>query len=335
MCVHVVSANSAAAYHLLIAQAKQIPQPRTVASYTRVKMRGLAHFTKPSPIGLLIREDSRLASPGPSNAELAGYVQVLKSKRRPKQVLVPNTCTVLSSWDDGHPLDLKLAGLLHHYGLSATFYVPVTNRGGRSKQGMSDEGVAKLSGSFEIGSHSMTHPWQLASLRPEQMEVEIRHSKSRLEEIIGKKIQSFCYPRGSWSPGVIDIVQKSGYTNSRAVEDFNLSRNEIARYGRFRIGCTIQARNREVFTKQAFLGDAFLVRHPWLGFKLGDFGNWSRLAKFLFDKAWSRGGVFHLWGHSWEIENNADWARLEDVLSYISSRDNTKFMTISQFAESL
>ena len=31
---------------------------------------------------------------------------------------------ITTSWDDGHPLDLRMAGLLAKYGLKGSFYVP-------------------------------------------------------------------------------------------------------------------------------------------------------------------------------------------------------------------
>lgn len=35
---------------------------------------------------------------------------------------------VTTSWDDGHPSDLKLAELLKRYDVPATFYIPIDNR---------------------------------------------------------------------------------------------------------------------------------------------------------------------------------------------------------------
>ena len=32
------------------------------------------------------------------------------------------------------------------------------------------------------------------------------------------------------------------------------------------------------------------------------------------------GGVFHLWGHSWELEQTAQWTRLEDVLRLLGEQ---------------
>ena len=34
---------------------------------------------------------------------------------------------VTTSWDDGHPLDFKIASLLEEYNLKGTFYIPKAN----------------------------------------------------------------------------------------------------------------------------------------------------------------------------------------------------------------
>ena len=55
--------------------------------------------------------------------------------------------------------------------------------------------------------------------------------------------------------------------------------------------------------------------------------HWDVLAMAMFDRVMVRGGVFHLWGHSWEIENHKDWQRLEAVLKYISRRPGVVYAT--------
>jgi len=45
----------------------------------------------------------------------------------------------------------------------------------------------------------------------------------------------------------------------------------------------------------------------------------SRLRAAL-DYVCNRGGIFHLWGHSWEIEEFGGWALLDDFLRYAADR---------------
>ena len=60
---------------------------------------------------------------------------------------------ITTSWDDGHPLDLRIAELLTKYDLQGTFYVPLHN----SRPTMSPAQIRELAGSFEIGAHTVNH----------------------------------------------------------------------------------------------------------------------------------------------------------------------------------
>lgn len=45
------------------------------------------------------------------------------------------------------------------------------------------------------------------------------------------------------------------------------------------------------------------------------------------------GGIWHLWGHSWEIDDNNDWHRLTDVLEYAKHQGKehgAEFLTNSE-----
>ena len=57
---------------------------------------------------------------------------------------------------------------------------------------------------------------------------------------------------------------------------------------------------------------AFLLRNNLF------FAGWDRIAIETLDFVVDNGGVWHLWGHSWEINNHNDWGRLEGVLRRIS-----------------
>ena len=55
--------------------------------------------------------------------------------------------------------------------------------------------------------------------------------------------------------------------------------------------------------------------------------NWDELAISVFNKIAEDGGVFHLWGHSWEIDKNKDWERLERVFRHISNHPTISYLT--------
>ncbi len=50
----------------------------------------------------------------------------------------------------------------------------------------------------------------------------------------------------------------------------------------------------------------------------GMWRNWDVLGRRLLEDALADGGVFHLWGHSWEIEAHDDWDRLRHVLGELA-----------------
>ena len=60
---------------------------------------------------------------------------------------------------------------------------------------------------------------------------------------------------------------------------------------------------------------------------LTSYFSWVALAKATFDHVRQSGGIWHLWGHSWEIEKYGMWNDLEEVLSYIANREDILYLT--------
>ena len=65
-------------------------------------------------------------------------------------------------------------------------------------------------GLVEVGAHTVTHP-ALAALPPASQRDEILESKTRLEEILGRRVSSFAYPYGSLSAETAGIVRETGF----------------------------------------------------------------------------------------------------------------------------
>src|SRR5262249_26057966 len=62
----------------------------------------------------------------------------------------------------------------------------------------------------EIGSHTLTHPI-LTNVGDERLRREVRDSKSRLEEILGRQVDQLCYPNGDNDERVQCEVARAGY----------------------------------------------------------------------------------------------------------------------------
>jgi peptidoglycan/xylan/chitin deacetylase (PgdA/CDA1 family) len=63
---------------------------------------------------------------------------------------------------------------------------------------------------IEIGSHTRTHPI-LTRINDECLKQELHDSRSRLEEVLGHRVEQFCYPNGDNDERVQCEVARAGY----------------------------------------------------------------------------------------------------------------------------
>ncbi len=234
--------------------------------------------------------------------------------------------SVTTSWDDGCPEDIKMIHLLNKYGLKGTFYIPVKNR---ERPVISPSSIKEISQGFEIGSHTFHHQI-LPGLSQKEMRREVVEGKNWLEQLLGHGVTSFCYPKGRFSRQTIQAVKNTGVRLARTTRAFHY-------YGSNNLLCL----NTSV---QAFPHPSLIhLRHGIkelniLGLltyiiQLKMTGDWQRLARMMFDIAATSGGVWHLWGHSWEIEAFDLWKPLEEIFKYVSNRTNAEYRTNGELAE--
>ncbi len=200
---------------------------------------------------------------------------------------------IITSWDDGSELDLKLAILLKKYNIPATFYLI-------DRCNLSDNDIRDLSKHYTIGGHTVTHPQDLKLLTDDKLRYEITENKGNLENIIQKPVDSFCYPRGRYDERVIQAVEEAGYKDARTtVVGFTK-----ASRGPFRIPTSAHV---------------FPDRREYKNM------TWQQYAMRQIDRG---GDFFHLWGHSWEIEKFDMWQELEDFLAILQEKVQLKELII-------
>src|SRR5690348_5067659 len=119
---------------------------------------------------------------------------------------------ITTSWDDGHPLDLRVAELLCRYNLPGTFYVP------RSicTATMTPAQVRELSVGFEIGAHTLHHV-DLLGVDATRAREEIAGSKAWVEDVTGRPCPMFCPPRGRFARRDLRLSREAGYVGVRTV----------------------------------------------------------------------------------------------------------------------
>jgi hypothetical protein len=201
---------------------------------------------------------------------------------------------ITTSWDDGHPSDMRIAELLDKYGMQGTFYVPSVNR----------EGRPVISGA-EIR--------QLASqCAPVEAEMQIRENRDYLADLLGAEIAGFAYVRGKHNATTRALVRRLGFKYARTTVNFE------CRLGAdlSSIPTTIQFFAHGPATKLRNLLRRGISRDRMsimaASMKAGC------LSSACFDAALaarSHGEFFHLWGHSWELDEFELWSEFETVLA--------------------
>lgn len=218
-----------------------------------------------------------------------------------------------TSWDDGHPLDRKLADLLARHGLTGTFYIPRR----AENVTMSEGQIQELSKSFEIGAHTMRHTFLDRATRL-TAEREIIESKSWVEQLTGQACEMFCPPGGRFNRQHLCMIRDAGYTGLRTVEALSLAEpSEIM--GLRMLPTSVQAypHQRSAHIRNTLKRGSLISLRRYL--RLGAPTDWTQTADALLREIASEGGVFHLWGHSWEIEKTNQWKNLERVFKLMGS----------------
>ena len=219
---------------------------------------------------------------------------------------------ITTSWDDGHPLDFRIAELLSEYRLQGTFYVPMET----GNVTMAPAQVRQLSDAFEVGAHTLHHV-DLIRTGACEAQREIADSKSWVEEVTGRPCRMFCPPKGRYAPRDLRMIRDAGYSGVRTVEllSVDFPRPTV---GLWLMPTTLQAHPHGLAGYARNIAQRAAFSNLWLYILHGRSVDWVELARSLLSEALKRGGVFHLWGHSWELQEEGQWRRLEDVLEFAS-----------------
>jgi peptidoglycan/xylan/chitin deacetylase (PgdA/CDA1 family) len=220
------------------------------------------------------------------------------------------TCSI----DDGYPSDMKMAELLHKHGLNGTFFVPVKNREGFEV--VSPTQMREISRHFEIGSHTFEHCY-LNSLDLLQARYQVIEGKKRLEDLLGTGIAGFCYPGGKHRQRDVGIVKAAGFKYARTVMNLRFDAGDKP----FEMPTTVQfyPHDSTVYLRNFATSGDWLKRHEGLRLAV-HYQYWIDRLYALFDYACTRGGAFHLWGHSKEIDELNAWREMDRFLAYVSGR---------------
>lgn len=200
------------------------------------------------------------------------------------------------SIDDGNPADVLTSHVLEKHGIRGTFYIPCRKvmRGAFPL----DE-LFRLSNTHEIGGHGVYHI-DLTTLKPIAAREQIEDSKIYWDELLQKWSNILSYPWGNCNPDVIKLAKKAGYEGGRTV-DFVKS---IDTFDSFRMPVSFSFSDGKLLEQKESIDHA--------------------------ERVYDEGGVFHIFGHSWELRNGDGWSYLDNFLGELLSIGNWKLMTNSE-----
>jgi peptidoglycan-N-acetylglucosamine deacetylase len=230
------------------------------------------------------------------------------------------------SWDDGHPLDFRIADLFSKYGAHCTFYVPKINS--ENLPTLSGSDLRRLSeNGFDIHSHTLNHLY-LEHLPPARQAVEIQSGKKYVEDATGVEDHIFCYPGGKYTNQTIRLVKEAGFRFARTID----------------MGFTCAySSNNFLMPTTAIIGPLSItqiVRHCLKRFFVMKGFQIYTMNRAILNRQWSQidsnmasaKSCYHFWGHSWEIEKYNLWESLENLLQVLAA-SQTSIVTNRSFYE--
>lgn len=233
---------------------------------------------------------------------------------------------VTTSWDDGGGYDQRLAATLHRHGVRGTLYWPSNADNWPLLSPSATREVLGLG--MEIGSHSVTHS-DLTRVDDVALEREVTESRRQLEEHCGVPIRSFCYPFGRFDPRSRRAVARAGYAVGRTTMAFH----DGGRFDPLLMPITFQ-----LYPHRGLRHLTHAIRDRnvsglwrWLARYQAE-TNPVELARCTTERIRREGGILHIWGHAWEIEQQGMWSLLDALLAEVSGHEDVFYVTNGQLA---
>lgn len=142
--------------------------------------------------------------------------------------------SIILTFDDGYENFYQNAyPELKKRGMTAVSYI-ITDKVGTESYMTRDQIIEIEKYGIEIGSHTLSHP-DLATASEARATKEIVDSKKYLEELIGKKIISLCYPSGKFNASTEIIVKNAGYKYAVTTKSSITTFNDVFALNRYRV----------------------------------------------------------------------------------------------------
>ena len=216
-----------------------------------------------------------------------------------------------ATYDDGVLQDVRFVALLNKYNLKGTFNLNSglmesefewTHESGRVIKRLSKEKAVPLYQGHEIACHTLTHPY-MHDLSQQEILHELREDKVNLEKLFGREVKGFAVPFDYYSERIENCVRQCGFSYARISQE---SRSFAPQTDYFNWKATVFHTDPELeqLTRQFIESDEELA-------------------------------IFQIVGHSYDLDVEELWDRIENVFRMIAAHDDILPMTTIEIVELL
>jgi peptidoglycan/xylan/chitin deacetylase (PgdA/CDA1 family) len=216
---------------------------------------------------------------------------------------------LVQCWDDGVTSDVRLIEMLRRVDAKATFNLNAGLHAEKRTLGwlhgstevwrLARGELAEVYRGFDIANHTLSHPC-LDTLPLHAVRREIGQGREQLQQLFGQSVRGFVYPFGRFDDAVVQAVRDAGHLYGRTTETAGPADGPYAPPDPLRLA-------------------------PHCHFQAPDF--WERL-----DHA-RPGGVFHFWGHSYEMDEEADWQAFAQTLNRLAREPGAQWCHVAELFE--
>ena len=215
------------------------------------------------------------------------------------------------TYDDGVLQDVRFVALLNKYNLKGTFNLNSglmesefewMHESGRVIKRLSKDKAVPLYQGHEIACHTLTHPY-MHDLTEQEILHELQADKANLEKLFGIEVKGFAVPFDYYSEQIENCVRQCGFSYARISQE---SRSFAPQTDYYNWKATVFHTDPELeqLTRQFIETDQELA-------------------------------VFQIVGHSYDLDVENMWERIENVFRMIASHDDILPMTTIEIVELL
>ena len=216
-----------------------------------------------------------------------------------------------ATYDDGVLQDVRFVALLNKYNLKGTFNLNSglmesefewTHESGMVIKRLSIEKAVPLYQGHEIACHTLTHPY-MHDLSESEILHELQEDKANLEKLFGREVKGFAVPFDYYSGRIENCVRQCGFSYARISQE---SRSFAPQTDYFNWKATVFHTDPELeqLTRQFIESDEELA-------------------------------IFQIVGHSYDLDVENMWDRIENVFRMIAAHKEILPMTTIEIVELL